>query len=92
MDDPVIVEDDWTSDLFKAGRWDLWAPAPSGGRKLISTVPELLQSFRFGIDSDGLDPDDPVEQRHRLRDFLSTPAAVAMPARLREAVDKFLAS
>ena len=64
-------EDDWSSDLFRAGAWDLWCPAtgPPDGRKLIDTTAELKAALK--------------EMDMTLEHFLGLPAARPMPDKLR---------
>lgn len=83
------TEDDFTSDLFKAGRWDIWVrddigDPPGVNIKLCDRLFELLR--HLGV------ADAPVkEQQAAVRHFLTLPAAIPMPERLRREAEAFTA-
>lgn len=84
-----FTEDDWTSDLFRAGAWDIWIGNPpdgpdpgSEGLKLIDTLPE------FFIHLGNMYPGEPPKEA--ARSFMRLPAARAMPPQLKASVEAYL--
>ena len=83
-----FTEDDFTSDLVKAGAWDLWVvdhrrEAPL---KLLDTLPELFEFLQVTNDQ------SPRAKRAALREFMALPVAgPAMPPNLRRRVEQYLA-
>lgn len=81
-----FTEDDWTSDLFKAGAWDIWVSArgpDSKDLKLLDTLEELLAH----LEVEGLSA---RAQRQAITAFMARPVALSMPDRLRREVIAFL--
>lgn len=82
-DTPITFPDPF-ADVSRTRTWDLWLPAPPDGHlALVDELEGLLRVLNVWLRPE-------TERVAAVRHFLTLPAAIPMPAKLRKACEEYI--